>query len=125
MSKFKIGDRVIALTDPRDKRSQPRVKGQLYTVLDVNYCFKCGVQAINITTISTPNPYYYCECGQHNIPNQGKHWTLSRFFAKPEELSDELDKCLEEENYEQACIIRDLLVTSVPGIESRELVTKP
>jgi hypothetical protein len=124
MSKFKIGERVIALTDPLHPKSQPRVKGQLYTVLDVNYCFKCGVQAINITTISTPNPYYYCECGQDSIPNRNKYWTLSRFFAKPEELSDELDKCLEEENYEQACIIRDLLVISVPGIELKELVKK-
>lgn len=117
MGNFKIGEKVIALTNPRDERSQPRVKGQLYEILDVLFCFSCGVQLINITTIQTARPSVFCECGQHGIPNDNKYWTLSKFFAKPEELQSELDRAVEEENYEEAITIRDIL-----GEQVKELI---
>lgn len=117
MGNFKIGEKVIALTNPRDPNSQPRVKGQLYEVLDVLYCSKCGEQLINITTIQTHSPTFYCECGQRRIPNHNKYWTYSRFFAKPEELQSELDRAIEEENYEEAITIRDIL-----GEQVKELI---
>ena len=121
MKIFKKGEKVIALTNPLNSRSQPRVKGQLYTVLNVLYCSYCGIQFINICDKFTKAPKLECLCNA-KVYHHGKMWTASEHFSRPEELSDELDKFLEEEKYEEACIIRDLIAVSIPGIEMKELV---
>ena len=106
-NKFKIGDEVIALTNQPEERAQPRVKGQKYIVEDVMYCHKCGVQTINLGVL-TSCINSECQCGDIH-DNYGKHWTNSKYFIKPENISDALEDALSNEDYEFAITLRDLV----------------
>lgn len=107
---FKIGDEVIALTNPKNNRCQPRVKGNKYIVKDTLYCSKCGQQRINLgektgdwlsnTLICTE-----CKTKQHT---ENLYWTKSSLFIKPQELQATLEQALKEENFELACTLRDI-----------------
>lgn len=109
--KWKIGDEVIALTNPQDDSCQPRKKGKLYQVLDVLYCCKCGSQSINITTIPYNSNLYNneleCDCGSSQ-PSNNKSWTDSNLFIKPEEINETLELALNNEDYELSILLRDI-----------------
>lgn len=107
-NQFTIGERVIALSTTGTDKGQPRVKGILYTVKNVMYCSKCGIQAINIGELILPGQSHKveCYCG-HVMLNEGLQWTASSQFAKIDYSS--LKHAVEEEDYELACIIRDNL----------------
>ncbi len=108
MSKFKIGEKVIALTNPPNDRCQNRVKGHVYEVKAIKYCMGCGQQMINIGGV-TSNPYVACIlCGTNFQPNGNLQWTGQRHFAKVEDKSETLEEALANEDYELATILRDL-----------------
>jgi hypothetical protein len=107
--RFKIGDKVVALTSPKTEMCQPRVKGKIYTAHAIRYCPGCGEQKINlgiITPTDTSN-LTACGCGK-KYQNEGLHWTLSRYFAKADNLETAIEEALENEDYESAATLRDL-----------------
>jgi hypothetical protein len=104
--RHKIGDRVVALTNPPSDRSQFRVKGQIYKVVDVSYCSKCGNQTINIGQ-QTNCVNFECDCG-FTSPTNGLHWTNSYLFVKVDDIEDTLTEAINNEDYELASILRDV-----------------
>jgi hypothetical protein len=107
MGKFKIGDRVVALTNPKHEHSQPRIKGKIYTVQDILYCSNCGIQLINISGLCDFN-YLLCECGSR-CENYKQHWTTYKHFAKVDDLSSALEEAIENEDYELASMLNELM----------------
>jgi hypothetical protein len=110
--RFKIGDRVVSLTNPATEGSQPRVKGKTYSVQAVQYCSGCGVQVINIGYRLPNNAMIYsdysdCVCGKE-VFNEGLFWTLSKFFAKVDDLETAIEEAVQNEDYETAATLRDL-----------------
>tara|TARA_R110001606_G_C14895334_1_gene593249 strand:+ start:66 stop:416 length:351 start_codon:yes stop_codon:yes gene_type:complete len=101
-----IGDIVIALTNPKNDKSQVRVKGNEYAVQDVMYCSKCGIQKINIGTSTVLSGKIKCNCDTVSL-NLGLAWTNANLFVKREDFQEVFDEALEEENYELASILRD------------------
>lgn len=87
MNRFEVGQKVVALTNPRDSWCQPRIKGNTYTVMAIKYCVKCGEQLINIGEM-TDVLHGRCGCGNIYSIN-GLFWTYSKYFAPLEEKSDE------------------------------------
>lgn len=108
MKKIKEGDRVIALTDPENQDCQQRVKGQVYSVLSVMYCQKCGIQSVYIGGKSQAftEDIVKCYCGSEQ-PALGKSWTDSNLFVKVDEQS--MQEAVDREEYELAAVIRDNL----------------
>lgn len=106
MKKFKIGEKVIALTNPLSDMSQRRVKGNIYTVLAISYCYNCGRQAINIDPTPITAEFTRCNCGARQSTH-GLWWTNSKYFSKVDK--DSLQEAIDEENYELAALIRDAL----------------
>ena len=107
MKKFDIGDKVIALTDPLNPGSQPRIKGKIYKVESILYCSYCGEQMINIGETSTSTILHHSKCGNKQ-ENKGLHWTSSDHFSKIDDFDESLQEAIESENYELACLLRDL-----------------
>lgn len=108
MKRFKIGDSVVALNNPTNSRSQPRVKGTVYKVVDIMYCFGCGMQVINIGERSQPSSgFVVCTCNVR-IPNKDLCWTYSEYFAKVDDLADAIEAAVAEEDYETAAMLRDI-----------------
>lgn len=108
-NKHKISDKVVALNStPPDfaDRCQPRVAGDVYTVLDVMFCNTCGSQVVNVSDTPTEREFLLCNCRRDKMPTKGVHWTVSGNFAPIDEV---LDEAIAEENYEYACILRDAL----------------
>lgn len=111
--RFKVGETVIALSDPSGPRGQPRKKGGKYIVQATSYCCGCGEQVINIGPKvygSIWSQYVGCRCGSKQ-PHNGLGWTRSTHFARPEELEAEMQEAVESETYEHAAILRDLMNT--------------
>lgn len=106
--RFKVGETVIALNNPSSELGQPRKKGQQYIVNAVIYCCSCGIQSINIGPKTRNGSLFSCGCGSKQ-PHWGLHWTVSEYFARPEELEAEMQSAVEEENYEHAAVLRDLI----------------
>ena len=107
--RFKIGNKVVSLTNPANEGSQPRVKGKTYNVKAIQYCSGCGEQVINLG-YRLPNDvseYSDCNCGKQ-VFNEGLFWTMSKFFAKVDDLDSALESALENEDYELAVMLRDL-----------------
>lgn len=102
----KIGDKVIALNNPANLiTAQPRIKGHIYTVKDIMYCSKCGLQAINLgNKLNSLHNFTDCSCGGSNL-NNGLHWTTSKYFAPLQDIASEIEKAINEENYELADIL--------------------
>lgn len=109
MSNFKVGDKVIALTNPSSEGSQPRIKGEIYCVNAVSYCGGCGKQRINIGYYISHNNTGYIDCSSCNYsqPNNGLCFTDIKHFSKVDNKA--LENAVEEENYELASVLRDLL----------------
>jgi hypothetical protein len=107
MKRFKIGEPVIALTNPPDATHQPRVKGQQYIVQAIDYCAKCGSQSINIgyKAILCNS---ICPCG-HRQPNGGLRFSDSKHFSRPQELELEIENAIEVEDYELAHELTNIL----------------
>jgi hypothetical protein len=100
-----VGDKVVALTNPATKDSQPRKKGNIYIVKAMQFCTQCGIQVISLGCKANYD-VASCTCG-NDIEQKGIFWTASKHFAP---LSDTtLQYAVEEENYELAAIIRDAL----------------
>lgn len=112
MKKFKIGEKVVALTNPLSKNGQPRLKGKIYDVLAKIYCFDCGEQHINICgkvkNIELSKTIFKCRCGSINNSN-GLWWTTSEFFARPSELQAELEQAEMEERYEECAELAKIM----------------
>ena len=107
--RFKIGDKVVALTSNKDEKGQPRVKGKIYTTQAIRYCPGCGEQKINLG-ISIPintSSLIMCACNMKRS-NEGLYWTSAKFFAKVDDLDSALESALEYEDYELAVMLRDL-----------------
>lgn len=84
---FKVGEKVVALTDPTTPFSQRRKKGEVYTVKAVSYCSTCGKQSINIGPCSNGNIIECIGC-RKEAPTNGLAWTDSRHFTHPISISD-------------------------------------
>jgi|SRR6187402_2834101 len=107
MNKFEIGQRVIALTNPKDSGGQPREKGKIYGVNAIQYCSKCGNQSINIG-VESKATHSRCSCGNTQY-NEGLQWTMSSEFAPI--ISNTLEEAIANEEYELAVVLRDELQT--------------
>jgi len=104
--KFKISDKIVALTNTPPnviQRCQPRVKGEVYKVLDTRECANCGSQMVNVSDSPTEREFLLCHCGGRLTTN-GVHWTLSINFAPVDEM---LEHALELEDCEYAYKLRD------------------
>ncbi len=106
-NKFEVGDEVIALKSNTGNGSQPRTKGDIYIVKAVSYCSINGRQAINVGP-TTNRVNLKCDCGRSH-PTDGLHWTFSSLFIKREDLEAKMDEAVEEEDYELASTLRDLI----------------
>lgn len=85
MNNFKVGEKVVALTNPRKASDRPRVAGQVYTVLAVSYCSSCGMQAIDIggrCQVGNLSDELQCNCGLCRL-HYGRDWTSSIYFTRP------------------------------------------
>jgi hypothetical protein len=106
-TKHKISDRVVALSSTPlefSERCQPRVRGEVYTVIDVMFCNTCGSQVVNVSDTPTDREFLLCNCRRNKMPTKGVHWTTSGNFAPIDEV---LNHALEVEDYEYACKLRD------------------
>jgi hypothetical protein len=106
-NKHKISDKVVALSStPLEfaDRCQPRIAGDVYTVIDVMFCNTCGSQVINVSNTTTDREYLLCSCRRDKMPTKGVHWTMSGSFAPIDEM---MNHALQEEDYEYACKLRD------------------
>ena len=108
-NRFNINDKVVALSSTPVEfadRCQPRVKDEVYTVLNVMYCPVCGAQLVNVANAPTEKEYLLCSCKRCRLPTQGYFWTGSEQFAP---IDEALTQAVAEENYELACVLRDAL----------------
>jgi hypothetical protein len=105
MKRFKIGDKVIALTNPVG-RVQPRVKGKIYIVKATKFCSECGDQCINIFDEYTA-PVSKCICN-HRMSSNNMWWTNSKLFAHVQDLESEIAEAVAEEDYEFADILHKI-----------------
>lgn len=106
---FKVGEEVIALVTNTEDGCQHKYKGKLYKVLFVRYCGGCGEQLINIGGYSNGNSGYLTHCcgfrqASNNIP-----FTNSTLFIRPEHLEDLMIERVNEENYEGAAEIKEMI----------------
>jgi hypothetical protein len=107
MNRFKIDEKVVALSSTPAayiNRCQPRVKDEVYAVIDSMFCPVCGIQLINVSDSPTQAEFVLCSCSQVKMNTKGVHWTDSKHFAP---IDEALSHALEEENYEYACKLRD------------------
>lgn len=112
MNRFKVGDNIVALTNPDNSTCQPRIKGNEYKVMASQYCMGCGIQMINVTGGLNPFDTVICDCG--NIqPSQGLWLTYSKHFIKKEDMQEVFETALQEEDYELAGLLRDLEIPNV------------
>lgn len=105
--KHKVGDKVIALNSSiDDDRVQKRIKGEIYTIQDIIYCTKCGVQLVNIGEKSDRSENK-CSCGKVNSSFNLK-WTFSKYFIPIDEKF--LSSMEEMEEYEICETIKKSLI---------------
>jgi predicted amidophosphoribosyltransferase len=101
---FKVGQKVVALTNPKTQTSPIRVKGNIYTVLDIMYCVGCGEQMVDINTSRVcggKGDHLICTCGSRQN-NNATTWTASKAFAPLDNLSESIAEAVSNEDYELA-----------------------
>lgn len=109
MKRFEIGDKVVALVSSTHPFTQTRIKGNVYTVEDILYCTKCGIQVINIGQKCKGNTgLLECSICGDTSSNRNLGWTQSRYFAKVDDLSEAIEEAVAEEDYETAALLRDI-----------------
>jgi hypothetical protein len=113
--RFKEGQQVVALkSNPQEAGCQLRQKGKVYTVERVRFCRKCGEQAISIgtgtygLTEKSIMVRIVCSCGSKE-PFDGFTYTYSKHFAPLDDLQSSLESAVQEEDYELAVDLRDII----------------
>lgn len=115
---FKVGEKVIALTNPSSELGQPRKKGRLYKVNAVMYCSGCGNQVINIGVKSNITS---TKCGCNNSqPTNGLWWTNSQHFVRPEEISEAITHFAEKEEFEICGVLKKFEQENLVPVEKTE-----
>lgn len=110
MKNFKIGDRVIALKSESRPFYQPRVKGRIYEVFDLQYCSKCAIQAINVTPPVEGMLNHVCDCGAKHYNTGYKMFSYSKHFVKADEdLTERIEEEVKRENYELAGFLKSIM----------------
>ena len=84
---FKVGDEIIAITNPSNNYCQQREIGETYTVKHITYCTCCGTQMVNITDTNCNYKNGNCGCGTQ-YHTRGMFWTGSKHFIKREDASN-------------------------------------
>lgn len=106
--RHKIGDEVIALNTPPDKRSQQREKGKKYIIQAVSYCGYCGIQLINIgQKIQDDTEIVKCNCDWLQL-NQGLKWTAASEFISVNNIEEFKEELIEQEDYDTLILLRDM-----------------
>ena len=107
---FNIGDQVVALSNG-ECPSQPRNKGDIYTITNIFYCSTEGKQLVNInnTKSCSKTGYISCGCGKKHRKDDHFAYTYSTEFALLENLSDYVEAAIEEENYETADLLHKIM----------------
>jgi hypothetical protein len=103
---MKIGDKVIALSNPPDDRCQFRSKGSVYMVNAVSYCVMCMKTLINIGQRSN-HAAVMCKCGMM-METQGLMWTPQDEFVLLADKEFAMQNAVDCEDYEFAAKLRDL-----------------
>lgn len=101
--RHKVGDKVVSLTTRTEFNGQPRVKGQVYEVLNTRFCTCCGEQTINIEPTLSGLTKSRCTCG--NITHTKLWWTRSTHFANLNNLEENIAEAVETEDYETAAML--------------------
>lgn len=114
MENFKIGETVIALNSTKRYGNgyvdhHPREKGKTYVIKDVCYCSKCGQQNVNVGYKWRSADLMNCDCG-NSQNDYGLGWSESFNFIRPSELKQKIAEAVEQENYEEAAELRDLIL---------------
>ena len=110
MEKLKVGDKVIPLSNPFNKFSQKRKKGEPCEVTAVMYCSKEGFQLINVDDNVEPkgaNGFFGCTCGEIHLSND-LAWTEAGEFIKADSLEEALEIAVANEDWDLAVKLRDL-----------------
>lgn len=102
-TKFNIGDNVVALSSGKCP-SQPRTKGEIYTITNELYCSTTGDQLVNINNTKSCNKtlYIQCGCGKRHKKDSHYAFTYATEFALLEDLDELVNMYVEEERYEEA-----------------------
>lgn len=106
---FKIGQKVIALSNSNTKYSQPRIKGCIYIVNKLMYTSCCGKQLINIGFKYEKSPNFSCHTCNISQLNHGWHWTFSTEFVGLDDLDAKIAECVKNEDYETAHLLQKIL----------------
>lgn len=119
MSKFKIGERVVALvTNTYEDKHQECFKGQLYVVNAICYCMGCGVQCINTgNTLDTVlwDDTVTCDNGscRNTQPANSLEWGTSTDYASIDDVNSietAIEESVKTEDYETAMLLRDFVI---------------
>lgn len=102
---LKVGETVVALNTPTSENSQYRIEGFSYIVKHIRYCLNCGEVSINIGRHSLALDTVECKCGEVTN-NHLLQWTSSRHFCRPKDLRESLERCILEQNFEMAEVLR-------------------
>jgi protein-arginine kinase activator protein McsA len=108
--RFSVGQKVIALNDSKLKNHQPRIKGNIYVIKSVIYCHNCGAQYLNFGYKSNldTSDFGKCACGAKTHA-KGLFWSNSKNYAPLDDIEEILRTAVEEEDYELATLLRDIM----------------
>ena len=103
--RYRIGQKVIGLNS---NPVVPRVKGKVYTIDSVLFCSECGKQFLNFgkRADNSFENFGICTCGA-KIDTKNRVWTSSKHYAPIDNIELQIEKAIEEENYELAASLRD------------------
>jgi hypothetical protein len=105
---FKIGDKIVSLVDGTETRVK---KGDRFNVLDIMYCSKCGTQIVDIGfKEATYLKSLKCLCHNINLINYNNtKWCDNKYFIHEDDLECELVEAVENEDYEFAQVLKDII----------------
>lgn len=108
--RYKVDQKVVALSNSKPNSPQPRVKGKVYTISSILFCSGCGKQFLNFGSVSDERAIYgTCACGA-KTDARGLVWTPSKHYAPIDDIDSQIEKAVEEEDYELAALLRDIEV---------------
>lgn len=108
--RFSVGQKVIALNSSKSKDHQPRIKGNIYVIKSVIYCHNCGLQYLNFGYKANfdTDVFGTCKCGSKTHA-KGLLWSNSKNYAPLDDIEEVLRMAVEEEDYEFASLLRDIM----------------